>query len=189
MAGTAMEQPIRKKRPRAEQPAGAKRSRRPTKPRRQLRIALVGALLIGGAQWVLSAPLFSRTDAPALLRAQRHLITAQAEAMKRVSSPNTAAMVPVVRTPVASVPVFGGRGQAEPIPVGQSSATIAPPMETAATQVIEPVPSTIEVAVPATPQPDSLATKMVDSTHKKALKGILRAVSGAPAKQKAPAKR
>jgi hypothetical protein len=112
------------KKTRAAQPAASKRGRRPAKPRRQLRIALVGALLIGGAQWVLSAPLFSRTDAPALIRSQRHLITAPIEAMKQASSPNTAAMVPVLpnstsaATPtanptspgVARAPSFGGIG-------------------------------------------------------------------------------
>jgi hypothetical protein len=96
VASPDIEPPTLKKKSRAERPAPAKRSRRQSKPRRQLRIALVGALLIGGAQWVLSAPLFSRAEPPALLRTQRHLISAPIEAMKRVSSPNTAAMIPVL---------------------------------------------------------------------------------------------
>jgi hypothetical protein len=96
VASPDIEPPTIKKKPRGERPAPTKRSRRQTKPRRQLRIALVGALLIGGAQWVLSAPLFSRTEPSALLRTQRHLISAPIEAMKRVSSPNTAAMMPVL---------------------------------------------------------------------------------------------
>src|SRR5688572_14148385 len=64
--------PTRKKKSRSGQ--STKRSGRSTRPRRQLRIALVGALLVGGAQWVLSAPLFSGSEAPALLRVQRHLV-------------------------------------------------------------------------------------------------------------------
>jgi hypothetical protein len=111
--------------------SSAKRRRRTsTKPRRQLRIALIGALLIGGAQWVLSAPLFSRADAPVLIRAHRHLISIPTEAMNRVSSPNSAGMVPVMAdSPAASttapladlsneaspsVPSFGGTSVALP---------------------------------------------------------------------------
>jgi hypothetical protein len=190
----AVEQPIRKKKPGSEQSAGEKRSRRPSKPRRQLRIALVGALLIGGAQWVLSVPLFFRAEAPALLRAQRHLITAPAEAIRRVSSPNTAAMVPVIRAPVTPVaPASLGRAaQPKPIPVGPTAATITPvtpPLETETTPVIEPAPSSIDISAPTLPKGDSLASKMVDSTNKKAIKTILRAVSGTSAKEKAPPRR
>jgi hypothetical protein len=88
------------------QPSKSKRSRRPTQPRRQLRIALVGALLVGGAQWVLSAPLFSGAEVPALLHAQRHLISAPTEAIRRAGSPNSAAMVPVLpNSQAATAPV------------------------------------------------------------------------------------
>jgi hypothetical protein len=88
--------PRSSKKSRADRSSGSKRARRAAKPRRQLRIALIGALLIGGAQWVLSAPLFSRPEAPAMITAQRHLIASPTAAMRRVSSPNTAAMVPVL---------------------------------------------------------------------------------------------
>lgn len=187
----AAEQPVRKKKTRSEPDAGEKRSKRPAKPRRQLRIALIGALLVGGAQWVLSGPLFSRTEAPALLRAQRHLIAAPAEAIRRVSSPNTAAMVPVVPTPATAArpSSLGGISQPEPLPTGATAATIVPPVETAATPLIEPAPSSLDVSAPALPKPDPLASKLVDSTNQKALKTILRTVSGTPAKEKTPPKR
>jgi hypothetical protein len=163
-----VEPPVVRKKVRAQQPA--KRARRQSKPRRQLRIALIGALLVGGAQWVLSAPLFSRTDAPLIL-ARRHLITAPAEAMKQVSSPNSAGMIPVIHTPsAATVP-----------------ATLASPMSPVATELppeIEPAPDSIDVTAPATPKADSLTTKMADSTNKKALKGVLRAVSTTPTREK-----
>src|SRR3982751_886589 len=55
-----------------------KRPRRQAKPRRQLRIALVGALLVGGAQWVLSEPIFSRGDAAAVFGSHRRLMVAPA---------------------------------------------------------------------------------------------------------------
>jgi hypothetical protein len=133
--------PGAKKKPKAESSKSSKRSRRPSKPRRQLRIALVGALLVGGAQWVLSAPLFSRSEVPALLQAQRTLISAPTEAIKRVSSPNSAAMVPVLPSSQATtaavnleelteagahptVPSFGGTAQVPgPEPVDSSAPT------------------------------------------------------------------
>jgi hypothetical protein len=185
----AVEQPVRKKRARAEQPAGEKKQpRRRIKSHRQLRIALVGALLIGGAQWVLSAPLFSRTDVPVIARTQRRLIAAQTEAMKRVSSANTAAMIPVLPAPASTTPPsFGGMGGVQPaIPGSQPQVT---PVESATTPEIEPAPSAIDVSVPTGKTPDSLASQGVDSTNKKAMKRILRAVSGSSVKEKSPAKR
>jgi hypothetical protein len=192
-----VERPSRKKRARAEPPASEKKQpRRRTKSQRQLRIALVGALLIGGAQWVLSAPLFSRSDVPAIVRTQRHLIAAQTEAMKRVSSANTAAMIPVLPTPASTTPPsFGGTGGVQPAAPGlQPPATAAAQLptttsESAATPAIEPAPSTIDVSAPTAKLPDSLASQIVDSANKKAIKGILRAVSGTPAKEKTAAKR
>jgi hypothetical protein len=186
----AVQEPVRKKRARAEQPATEKKQpRRRTKSHRQLRIALVGALLIGGAQWVLSAPLFSRTDVPVIVRTQRRLIAAQTEAMKRVSSANTAAMIPVLPTPASTTPPsFGGIGGMQPAVSGSQPQITA--VESAATPEIEPAPSAIDVSVPAGRAADSLASQIVDSTNKKAMKRILRAVSGGtPAKEKSPAKR
>jgi hypothetical protein len=92
----AQSPPPPRKKARAAEPRAGKRNRRPSKPRRQLRIALIGALLVGGAQWVLSAPLFSHPDTPKLIAAQRHLISSPTAAMKRVSLPNSAAMVPAL---------------------------------------------------------------------------------------------
>ncbi len=71
-----------------------------------------------------------------------------------------------------------------------------PPLETAVTSEIEPPPSSIDVSMPAVPKADSLASRMVDSSNKKALKTILRTVSGTPKaasvtpkKEKTPSKR
>lgn len=182
------EPPVRRKRARTEQPASEKKQpRRRTKSPRQLRIALVGALLIGGAQWVLSAPLFSRTDVPVIARTQRRLIAAQTEAVRRVSSANTAAMIPVLPVPASTTPPsFGGMGGTQPVPQAKPE---MPPEESAATPEIEPAPSTIDVSLPAAKRVDSLTTQLVDSTNKKAIKRILREVSGTQAKEKSPTKR
>ena len=184
---TAAEQPAQRKSSRSESSKGTKRSRRSGKPRRQLRIALVGALLVGGAQWVLSAPLFSRADAPVLLRLQRQLISAPTEAMQRVSLPNTAAMISVIpesamrsKPPAriepldqphrSHVPSFGGNAPA----VVDGADEIAPP------------PAASEVAASPFPSTDSISVPTVDSTKTKALKGIMRSVSGARPPGKTP---
>jgi hypothetical protein len=171
--------------------SAVKRSRRQGKPQRQLRLALVGALLVGGAQWVLSAELFSRAaETLALFQVQRHLIAAPAATMMQVSSPNTAAMIPVI--PSSAQPTA---------PAQLEGVTVAPPrakapsfggtsaVETAAAPDIERVPPAIDLSVPSLPKADSLEPKVVDSTNAKAIKGILRTVSGVTVKERPPAKR
>ena len=181
------EQPLRKKRAPVER-SGSEKPRRRGKSNRQLRIALVGALLIGGAEWVLSAPLFSRSDVPVIARTQRRLIAAQTEAMRRVSSANTAAMIPVLPAPASTTPPsFGGMGGTDrATPGAQLEMT---PVESATTPDIEPAPSAIDVSAPSLPVPDSLTSKSPDSTNTKTIKRILRQVSGTAVKEKSSTKR
>jgi hypothetical protein len=172
-----VEAPVTRKVAKPSRSKSSKQSRRAAKPRRQLRIALVGALLIGGAQWVLSAPLFTRAaDTPALLRLQRHLIATPTEAMQRISSPNSAAMMPVVpNSPTASAPVqLEGVSEAYPNQAPSFGGTA-----TAATErpEIQQAPSSTELG--SAPRADSLDVELADSSSSKALKGILRSVSGA----------
>jgi hypothetical protein len=150
------------------------RSRRGSKPRRQLRIALVGALLLGGAQWVLSIPLVSRTQPALLADLQRQLMNAHAEAMKQVGSPNTAGMIPVLPTTASAgtpevlqqpkrrvtTPSFGGTS------IGES------------TPELEPAPGTPELGISNLPTIDTARTNLVDSTSHRRLQGILTTVSG-----------
>jgi hypothetical protein len=160
--------PARRKRSAAKpKAAGEKQPRRQGKQRRQqLRIALVGALLLGGAQWVLSEPLFSRHDVAALFRSHRRLEAAPA---------NTAGMVPVIPTAVpASAPSFGGSGDSRVVPAAQPTAPI---VDSGPTDDIEPAPIAIDVSAPRAPSADSLAGKSSDSANHKAIKGILRAVT------------
>jgi len=115
-------EPSTTKKTRQSKPAKENRSRRRSKPRRQLRIALLGALLVGGAQWVLSAPLFSRTSAPQLLEAHGNLIALPAAAMKRVSSPNTAVMIPVLPSfPISKPPAVLQSEPSRPVRVSAPS--------------------------------------------------------------------
>jgi hypothetical protein len=183
---TSMETAVKRKSTKS-QTKTSRRPRQASKPRRQLRIALVGALLIGGAQWVLSAPLFSRADAPVLLQVQRHLLTRPPEAIHQVSSPNSAGMIPVLpNSPptTASVQLEGVTnaypGQAPSFGGTATAADEIPP--------VEPAPSSLEVASTPVSSSDSLRVKVADST-KKDLKGILRSVSGARPPGKAASKR
>ncbi|HEX2250459.1 MAG TPA: hypothetical protein VHH32_08905 [Gemmatimonadales bacterium] len=151
--------------------SSAKRRRRASaKPRRQLRIALVGALLIGGAQWVLSAPLFSRADAPVLLRAHRQLISVPTEAMNRVSSPNSAGMVPVIAdSPAATAPLDQLSDNTGPTVPSFGGTSVAVPDIAA-----EVDPTAPQINVTSSPGRDSARSGSVDSTQSRALKGSRR---------------
>jgi hypothetical protein len=153
----ARQAPVAKKKSGSEQPK-SKRSRRPGQPRRQLRIALVGALLIGGAQWVLSAPLFSRSEMPAIIKAQRHLIPVPTEAMNRASLPNSAAMVPVLPGSPATTAPVNLQELTEPTharPTAPSFGGTGAVVESGSAP-IEPAPDSIDVSVPRIPSADSL---------------------------------
>jgi hypothetical protein len=182
-----VERPSGKRRGRVEKPAKDKRPRRRGKSSRELRIALVGALLIGGAQWVLSAPLFSRSDTPAVIRAQGRLVTAPIEAMRAVGAANTAAMFPAGGTPNTSSSPESAMPSGELPPVDSLSEVLQPlaPVESAVAAEPEPAPVSLptasEIAVPAVSGADSLASRMADSSNKKAIKSIMRAVSGSAA--------
>jgi hypothetical protein len=65
-----------------------------------------------------------------------------------------------------------------PLPPVEPTPTVSP--DSAAVPVIEPAPARIELAVPTVAGVESLTRKLVDTSDKKALKKILRAVSGAP---------
>jgi hypothetical protein len=155
----ARQTPGSKKKARAEQPK-PKRGRRPSRPRRQLRIALVGALLIGGAQWVLSAPLFSRSEMPALIKAQRHLIAVPTEAMNRVSSPNSAAMMPLPSQ--ATTKPVNLEELTEPVPARPTAPSFGGTggvVESGTTAPTRPGRDTISVSAPRNRSDDSLPPK------------------------------
>jgi hypothetical protein len=155
---------------RAAEKSAEKRPRRQGKPRRQLRIALVGALLLGGAQWVLSEPLFSRAETASLFHSHRRLLVAPA---------NTAAMVPVLhREEPSAAASFGGVANTRPVLPIPPADSVA--LESGSTEQVEPAPTAIDLSAPKAPKADSLVSlRSADSNQHKAMKGILRAVSGA----------
>lgn len=167
-----------KKKTKSKQLTGETRSRRRSKPRRQLRIALVGALLLGGAQWVLSVPLVARAKPTLLVDVRRRLTEVQASTMGQVASPNSAGMIPALPATVSAAPPEVLRQVAEPrhratAPSFGGTATL----ESASTE-IEPAPLTTDLPVAVLPVSDSLSPKLADSTGQKAMQGILTTVSG-----------
>jgi hypothetical protein len=126
----------------------SKRPRSGSKPRRQLRIALVGTLLLGGAQWVLSEPLYSRVEPATLFHTHREFLPAPA---------NTAAMIPVIETsdPAGSAASFGGAGTNRGMPVPPRSVRV----ENTASDSIEPPPADLAIAGSPIPLPDSIPAK------------------------------
>lgn len=138
---------------RAKQKSTGTKRPRSGKPRRQLRIALIGTLLLGGAQWVLSEPLFSRVEPATLFHTHRQFLPAPA---------NTAAMIPVIEsTEPGSAASFGGAGTNRALPVPPRS---GPGVESAAADSIEPAPADVAIAGSPMPLPDSVTAKPKAST-------------------------
>jgi hypothetical protein len=170
--------PAPKKKTKSKQLAGETRSRRRSKPRRQLRIALVGALLLGGAQWVLSVPLVARAKPTLLVDVHRRLTEIPASTMGQVASPNSAGMIPALPANVSASPPEVLRRAPEPRHRATAPSFGGTATHVSASPEIEPAPPTTDLPVAALPVGDSLSPKLADSTGQKALQGILTTVSG-----------
>ena len=173
-----------------EPPRKPKKKTRRKSARRALRAALVGALLIGGGHLAVSAGTVLRNDG---LRTYRRLVAAPPEAVQWDSPRTVAAVIPALRN--SSVP-GGNRSPISshaspqvrtlnPGAVSQASlpALISAPTDTA--PEIQAAPS-VESPIPVPTTADSLSTTKPDSTGKKVLKGILKAVSGTAAAEQRP---
>jgi len=162
-----------------EPPRKPRKKTRRKSGRRALRAALVGALLIGSGHLAVSAGTMLRNDG---LRTYRRLVAAPPEAVQW-DSPRTVAAV---------IPTLGGSS----VPGGSTRAPVAPPIRTPVTEPVNqaslpalmpPATDTIEAApavdipVPVPSHADSLSSAKPDSSGKKVLKGILKAVSGSAA--------
>jgi hypothetical protein len=181
----------RKKRQPSEdqaRPAARTQPRQRGPSRRTVRLAFAGALLIACTQLALSAatPLNSKSS-----RAHRKFIVSAPTQVPKQSAPaiptTLAVSLPKPALPAApkaskSAPKAGPVPTARNTPLrptAQPAATVSP--DSAAVPVIEPAPASIELAVPTVAGVESLTRKLVDTSDKKTLKKILRAVSGAPA--------
>jgi hypothetical protein len=178
--------PARKAPPVAEASSKKKKARSKKSSRRGLRAALIAAFFIGGAHLVMSASGALRSDS---LRTHRRLVAAPPEATKLDSPRTVAAVIPVLRN--SSVPGGSRLPHNSPlIPASGVTQASLPAMTPASDSgaEIEAAP-TVEMPVPTPMRPDSLTSTPPDSTGKKRLKGILKAVSGASGTEQARPKR
>jgi hypothetical protein len=186
--------PAIKAAPPEEPPRKKKKPRARKSSRRALRAALVGALLVGGAHLGVSA---SGTLTGEGLRSYRRLVAVSPEASASDSPRTVAAVLPSLRN--SSVPGGSKRPRGSSRPPAPTLRTPAPTLGevTKASLPMAPAPSdsaseiqaapAVEIPVPKATAPDSLTSAVKDSTGKKVMKGILKAVSGtAPAEQRRP---
>ena len=197
-----------------EEPAPPKRSRKRKQPRRSLRLALLGALLIAGTHLALSGEPGQHTDSSPKPRSHRRLVSAQSgQAKSEISSTAVASDLPQGSVPTASQILAQSRaitakvnataarlgatakpGAHAPAPKPDPAAPAPEPSVILGSGVpetpdsIEPAPSAIEISAPNVVSPESLTPGMVDSTSKKTLKHILHAIDGSPAKESAKPK-
>lgn len=182
-----MAQPIRFVEPRIEEPARPKGSRRRRKPLRSLRVALAGAVLIACAHLVVSAASTEASEmATARPRTPRRLIETPAEARKDVRPRTVAAVMPVLQSiPVGSLKAPNRTPKAatpKPAPIDSVSLSDSAPE-------IQPAPDAAGITVTAPAGAESLAPRLVDSTGKRNLKGLLHTISGSPAAESKARKR
>jgi hypothetical protein len=170
--------PAARPEPRARKKVSAK-PRRSKSRRRSLHLALAGAVLIAGAHLVLTAASVAPAEDMAVrLRSHRRLVSAPGSLPEQGRPETTAAAV------LPGIPV------PRPLSTGSSQATssLGATSGEIATEV-QPAPDAVQIVVPASINADSLAPKMVDSTGKKAFKGVLRAIGGTSTPERSRPKR
>lgn len=205
----------RDKRPPPDDPQPRKK-RSPKTPRsprsgRPLRVALAGALLIGGAHLAFTAASAALSKYGSLGQiTHRRLIAAPITETHNRPETTTAGVLPI---PAVARPGTRSGNAARPRPTPplpsksaieddetrlpeytaaepeQRSASLSAELPLTAAPDIQAAPSPGDITVPAPVAADSLTSKLVDSTGKKAMKGILRAIGGPAPSEKKPAKR
>src|SRR4051794_28022813 len=154
----------------------APRPRRAKSGRRSTRMALVGALLIGCAHLVVTAgSAVLPEEITVRPRSQRRLISDPTKNTQQGRPETTAA---------ALLPGLPGISRPTSLSTESASQAATPSFEAFRPEpdpILEPAPASGDIASPAPASNDSLTRKMVDSTGKKALKGLLKTIGGTPA--------
>jgi hypothetical protein len=169
-----------------------KSSRQRRKGKRSFRVALAGAVLIAGVQLIASGAANSSSDLTATLHTPRKLIMAPLETMEEDSPRTVAAVMPGFQ----SIPVPGLTSPRSKPPVTAKTSVAVERSGPAVSDTAVAVPSPeIEAAPDAVPvkdlpsQAEPAMPTVVDSTGNKALKGILRSISGTSAPKPKATKR
>lgn len=167
------------------------------KPKRPLRVALAGAVLIACGHLLVSAATSRTTsDTSARLRTPRQLIEAPVEALKDVTPHTVAAVLPMLQ----SIPVPGFTASSSQAAVAKvlgtkkAAPTREPELVLPQPAIVDSVPEAeiqaapdaaeITAGVPA--DPGTLTPQIVDSSGKKAIKRILRTISTPSSQVRSP---
>jgi hypothetical protein len=145
---------------------------------RGIRVALIGSLLIGCGHLALSAASAVRSADFALWPStHRQLVSLPAALPQQSGSETTAA---AVLPGLSDVPNSAFHKKSPPAITKTEAAT--PPLNAFipdSEPAIQPAPDSVDIAAPLPQQPEALTRKPTDSTEKKAMKKILRTISGA----------
>jgi hypothetical protein len=174
-----LQEPREAREPREEMPRKkpVAKSRRPRSGGRSIRLALIGALLIGCGHLALSAASAIRSNHFVVgTLSPRRLVTVTAN-IPQQSGPETTAAA--VLPGLSDVPSAALRVNSAPAITKSEAAT--PPINAFRADsepTIQPAPDSVTIAAPLPPPSDPISRKTVDSTDKKAMKKILRSISG-----------
>jgi hypothetical protein len=202
-------EPPRAQPPRVVEPARpsrtkAKGSRKPKKSGRSLHLALGGAVVAACAQLMISAASSPGSQFADRMRTPRRLIEAPVEAMQEDSPRTVAGVLPVLQTiPLPHRTASSTKPVRKPGPVASPAIAPEPALDTlgarsdvmgatvdsASTPEIQPAPVSDELSASVHAAPVPVASKVADSTGKKALKGLLNTIGGASAPEKKTPKR
>jgi hypothetical protein len=171
IAITPVPEPAPKPKKRAVKPRRTRAGRRP------LRIALVGAVLIASVHLAFNAVNSSASE-EVVIRPKRRLVTAPPTLASQDGRPETTAATVLPGLPIP-------RPVSPTLP--RESAYAVSPGE--AGSEIQPAPSAIMLVAPGAVNTDSLTPKLVDTTGKKTMKGVLRAIGGTSTPERSRPKR
>jgi hypothetical protein len=172
----------------------AKGSRKAKKSGRSLHLALGGAVIAACAQLMISAGSSRSSDFAERLRTPRRLIEAPIEAMQEDSPRTVAGVLPALQTiPIPRRAASSPNPIRKPAPTADTLAARSDVMgatvDSASTPAIQPAPEADELSGSVHAAPVPVTTKLVDSTGKKALNGLLRTIGGTPAPERKTPKR
>lgn len=196
-------EPTRVVEPARSTPARARSSRKSKKSRRSLHLALGGAVLAACVQLMIAAASSPRSQLAERVRTPRRLIEAPIEAMQEDSPRTVAGVLPALQTIPLPRRTAPARPAPRPVTTPARSEATSPPrdtlqarsdvmgasVDTASNPEIEPAPQAGDISGSVQSAQEPLAPKAADSTDKKALKGLLRAIGGTPAPESKTRKR
>jgi hypothetical protein len=171
---TPLPEPTPRPRKRTAKPRRSKSGRRP------LRLALAGAVLVASVHLAFNAVNSSASEEIVARPKHRRLVVAQAALAPQDGRAETTAAAVLPGLP--SLPVSTGSPT-----LPRESASAAEPGDSASQ--IQPAPTAIDLIAPRAVNSDSMAPALVDTTSKKAMKGVLRAIGGTSTPERTRPKR